>query len=102
MQYFHLITKRKYEGLILKGPQDHYYTNGTRIHWGKLKKGFRQKKEDKGQIDLDLILMGADYGRGKKAKFFSSFLMGVNYGGKIIPISRVGTGFTDDELESLT
>jgi hypothetical protein len=41
MEYFHAITKRKYEGLILKGPEDHYYTNGTRIHWGKLKKGFR-------------------------------------------------------------
>jgi hypothetical protein len=41
MEYFHAIIKRKYEGLILKGPEDYYYTNGTRIHWGKLKKGFR-------------------------------------------------------------
>ncbi len=41
MDYFHSVVKRKYEGLILKGPYDLYYTNGTRIHWGKLKKGFR-------------------------------------------------------------
>lgn len=102
MGYFHAIIKRKYEGLILKGPEDHYYTNGTRIHWGKLKKGFREKKEDKGLIDLDLILMGADYGRGKKASFLSSFLMGVKKGDKIVPLSRVGTGFSDDDLEHLT
>ena len=53
-------------------------------------------------IDLDLILMGADYGRGKKSKFFSSFLMGVKKGANIVPISRVGTGFSDDDLEQLT
>lgn len=47
-------------------------------------------------MDLDLIVMGADYGRGKKTKYFSSFLMGVKYGIKIVPISRVGTGFSDE------
>jgi ATP-dependent DNA ligase len=46
--------------------------------------------------------MGADYGRGKKTQLFSSFLMGVRQGSNIIPISRVGTGFTDDDLEELT
>lgn len=46
--------------------------------------------------------MGADYGSGKKARFFSSFLMGVKFGTKIIPISKVGTGFTEDDLEMLT
>jgi ATP-dependent DNA ligase len=40
--------------------------------------------------------MGADYGRGKKANYFSSFLVGVKSGINIVPISRVGSGFTDD------
>lgn len=46
--------------------------------------------------------MGADYGRGKKAKFFSSFLVGTIHNNKIIPLSKLGTGFTDEDLERLT
>ncbi len=43
--------------------------------------------------------MGADYGKGKKSNFLSSFLLGIRNGDKIIPISKVGSGFTDDDLE---
>lgn len=46
--------------------------------------------------------MGADYGRGKKSKFFSSFLVGTLHNEKIIPLSKLGTGFTDEDLEILT
>ena len=46
--------------------------------------------------------MGADYGKGKKSKYLSSFLLGIRNGDKIIPISKVGSGFTDDDLEELT
>lgn len=42
--------------------------------------------------------MGADYGRGKKSKFFSSFLIGTLHNQKIIPLSKLGTGFTDEDL----
>jgi ATP-dependent DNA ligase len=45
-------------------------------------------------MDLDLVLMGADYGKGKYNSIYSSFLLGTLHQGKIHPISKVGTGFT--------
>lgn len=99
MKYFREVVRDGYEGLMLKGVDDLYCLNGSRLYWGKLKKGFRLRKEDKGYIDLDLIVIGADYGRGKKATYFSSFLVGVKYGIKIVPVSRVGTGFADEQLQ---
>ena len=92
------MIKQKHEGLILKGVDDHYYTNGTRKYWGKLKKGCRISQKDTGSIDLDLIVMGADFGQGKRSRLFSTFLLGVYHEGSIYPVSRVGTGFTDDQL----
>ena len=46
--------------------------------------------------------MGADFGQGKRTNIMSTFLLGVYHEGKIYPISRVGTGFTDEELSNLT
>ncbi len=45
-------------------------------------------------MDLDLIVMGADFGKGKNKNVYSSFLLGTKYNGKIHPISKVGSGFT--------
>ena len=41
LNYFLKAIEEKNEGLIIKGSSDFYYTNGTRRHWGKLKKGCR-------------------------------------------------------------
>ena len=42
-----------------------------------MKKGCKIHKSDTGSIDLDLILMGADYGKGKKKDIFATFLLGI-------------------------
>ena len=40
--------------------------------------------------------MGANRGNGyKNSKDFTSFLMGTPYKGKIVPVSQVGSGFTE-------
>ena len=90
------MIQKNHEGLILKGTTDLYYTNGTRKYWGKMKKGCKIRSIDTGFIDLDLIVMGADYGQGKKKNLLATFLLGVYHEGKIYPISRVGSGFTDE------
>ena len=90
------MVEKKREGLILKGVDDMYYTNGTRKHWGKMKKGCRIHQSDTGSIDLDLILMGADYGKGKRKSTFATFLLGIYHEGKIYPVSRVGSGFKEN------
>lgn len=46
-------------------------------------------------IDLDLVVMGADFGKGKKIKVLSSFLLGTKHDGKYVPIAKVGSGFSD-------
>lgn len=47
--------------------------------------------------------MAGYYGKGKNKKLLSSFLLGVKTNKeKIIPISKVGTGFTDKFLKYIT
>ncbi len=72
-----------------------YFTNGSRRHWGKFKKGCKIENSDTGQIDLDLVLMGFSFGQGKRSNFFSAYLVGVYHEGKLFPVCKVGTGFTD-------
>lgn len=94
--FFKEALERKYEGLIIKGTKDKYYTNDSRTHWKKLKRGFTNNRDTRiSKIQLDLIVMGANKGKGSNnTKLFTSFLLGAKYQNKIIPISAVGTGFT--------
>jgi ATP-dependent DNA ligase len=46
--------------------------------------------------------MGVIYGEGKKNQFFATFLLGAYLGDQVIPITRIGTGFTDEELQTFT
>lgn len=89
--------ERKYEGIILKGAKDLYYTNDSRVHWKKLKRGFINTRDPNiSKVELDLVLMGANRGKAfKNNNIFTSFLMGTPHNNKIVPISNVGTGFTD-------
>lgn len=52
------------------------------------------------KIQLDLIVMGANRGQGNKNfKSFTSYLLGTKYQGKIIPISNVGSGLTEEMIQ---
>jgi ATP-dependent DNA ligase len=57
---------------------------------------------DKGRIELDLVVMGVIYGEGKYSKYFATYLLGAYLNGKLHPVSRVGTGFMEQQLEELT
>ena len=47
---------------------------------------------------LDLAVIGAEWGEGKRAHVFGSFLVACQDAGKLIPLSRVATGFSDEQL----
>jgi len=47
---------------------------------------------------LDLAVIGGEWGEGKRAHVFGSFLVACNDGGKLIALSRVATGFSDEQL----
>jgi ATP-dependent DNA ligase len=77
-EFFREALERKYEGLIIKGSNDLYFTNESRSHWKKLKRGFANNRDSKiSKIELDLIVMGANRGQGSKnSKSFTSYLLG--------------------------
>jgi len=79
-----------------------YYTNGTRKHWGKFKRGCKIEKVDTGLIDLDLVVMGVIKGSGKNSNYFATYLLGTYIDDKLYPVSKLGSGFTEDELSYFT
>jgi DNA ligase-1 len=78
-----------HEGIMLK-VRDSPYTPGQRgKYWIKIKP----------VVDtLDLAVIGAEWGEGKRAHLFGSFLVACQDQGNLIPLSRVATGFSDDQL----
>ena len=60
-------------------------------------------KHKPARINLDLVVTSAKYGEGKRAGWFGSFgLSARNNEGDFIPVGYVGTGFSEEELASLT
>ncbi len=90
--YYHTALDAGHEGVMLK-LLDSRYTPGIRgKDWVKIKP----------EADtLDLVVTGAEWGEGKRAHVFGSFLLSVRSNGKLVPISRVATGFTDEQLNRL-
>jgi DNA ligase-1 len=52
---------------------------------------------------LDLVILGAEWGEGRRAHWLASFLLGVkDMYGKFKEIGKVGTGITDEMFKELT
>jgi len=78
-----------HEGLMLKVLSSPYTPGQRGKNWIKIKP----------EVDtLDLAVIGAEWGEGKRAHVFGSFLVACQDQGKLIPLSRVATGFSDDQL----
>ena len=87
------------EGLMLK-TLDAPYRAGTRgSNWLKLKREYRNELGD----SLDLIVIGAYFGRGRRTGLYGTLLLGsYNPEEDDFPsICKVGTGFTDESLDQL-
>ena len=78
-----------HEGIMIKVPSSPYTPGQRGKNWIKIKP----------EVDtLDLAVIGAEWGEGKRAHVFGSFLVACQDTGKLIPISRVATGFSDEQL----
>jgi DNA ligase 1 len=78
-----------HEGLMLKVPSSPYTPGVRGKNWIKIKP----------EVDtLDLAVIGADWGEGKRAHYFGSFLLACQDQGTLVPLSRVATGFSDEQL----
>jgi DNA ligase-1 len=84
-----------HEGVMLKNPLS-LYTPGKRgKNWLKLKPVMET---------LDLVVIGGEWGEGRRASFFGSYLLACydTDNDKFLPIGRVATGISDDQLDELT
>jgi DNA ligase 1 len=78
-----------HEGIMIKVPASPYSPGQRGKNWIKIKP----------EVDtLDLAVIGAEWGEGKRAHVFGSFLVACQNAGKLVPLSRVATGFSDEQL----
>jgi len=96
--FFLLAIENGCEGLVIKnaGPESIYQAGARGWLWIKLKRDYRAELVD----TLDLVVIGALYGRGRKGGNLSSFLMAVYDPDNDIfrSVCKVGTGFKDDDI----
>ena len=89
------------EGLMIKAMhRESYYVAGVRGWlWVKLKKDYKSEMVD----TVDLVVVGAFYGKGKRGGKLSSLLMAAyNPENDVFrTVCKVATGFTDEELERM-
>jgi len=83
-----------HEGVMMKNPDSTYIPGKRGKNWLKLKEVMET---------LDLVVIGGEWGEGKRSHLLSSFVLAcIDENGELIPVGRVATGFTDEDLEELT
>jgi DNA ligase-1 len=88
------------EGIIVKKSDANYVPGRTGYRWVKMKE--EEKALGKLADTVDCIVMAYYVGRGKRASFgVGGFLVGVNKGEKILTLTKIGTGLTDEQFRQL-
>ena len=85
------------EGLVIKDLKGVYRAGAREYLWIKLKKEYKSEMSD----TLDLVIIGALYGRGKRANTYGALLLAA-YDKKydvFRSFCKVGTGFSDENLK---
>ena len=82
-----------HEGAMTKDPESKYEPNKRGVNWLKLK--------PEGET-IDAVVIGGEYGDGKRSDDISTYKMALWDNNKLVGIGSVGNGFTDDEYEELT
>lgn len=85
------------EGLMLKALDAPYRAGMRGSNWLKLKREYRNELGD----SLDLVVIGAFFGRGRRTGKYGTLLLATyNDQNDTFPsICKVGTGFTDENLD---
>ncbi len=89
------------EGIMIKAVHEKsYYVAGVREWlWIKFKRDYKSEMMD----TVDLVVVGAFYGRGKRGGLLSSLLMAAYDPQRDVfkTVCKVATGFSDEELENM-
>jgi len=90
------MLSRGLEGAVVKRPAAPYHAGARQFNWVKLKRGYQELLAD----SFDVVVVGYDYGRGKRAKLGIGSLLCCVYDPArdlFRTVSRVGSGLTDEE-----
>ncbi|MCS7134318.1 MAG: ATP-dependent DNA ligase [Candidatus Pacearchaeota archaeon] len=75
--------KKGMEGIIMKNLNSHYQPGARVGTWVKFKPT---------QEPLDLVIVGAEWGTGKRSGWLSSFILACRHEDKFLEVGKVGTG----------
>ncbi len=82
-----------YEGLVVKDPDSPYAMGKRGSGWVKLKE----------ELDtLDVVIVAAEYGHGKRAGVISDYTFAVRDGDELKTIGKAYSGLTDKEIDEMT
>ncbi len=92
-EFYKKALKDNQEGIMMKNLEA-AYKPGRRVgHMIKVKPEER---------DYDLVIIGAEYGKGKRSGWLSSFILGCKDNGKYLKIGKVGTGIKEKSEQGLS
>lgn len=91
--YYNKAINAGYEGVMIKDANASYQAGSRSVSWAKHKPA---------RIDLDVVVLSARYGEGRKSNVLSSFDIAVRSDSGFISVGSVGTGLTDTDLTKLT
>ncbi len=94
-EFYKYSLSQGHEGVMVKN-LDAPYKPGSRV-------GYMYKIKPVMET-LDLVIVGATWGEGRRANWLASFLLGARDAetGKFLEIGRMGTGFTDEQFKEMT
>jgi len=97
-RFFHEAISNDCEGIICKSLRaDSVYEMGARGWlWIKYKRDYRSELTD----TMDLVVVGAFWGRGKRAGYYGALLLAAydEESDQFYTVCKVGSGFTDEDL----
>jgi DNA ligase 1 len=94
-QTFQQARQRLNEGLVIKDPESFYLPGNRGMFWFKLKKEL---------ATLDVVVVRAEFGHGKRNNVLSDYTFAVRdeTTGRLLPIGKAYSGLTDTEIAELT
>jgi DNA ligase-1 len=98
-KFFESSIENGCEGLMCKDLNSTYQAGSRGMSWVKLKRSYQSKMIE----PIDVVIVGAFSGKGRRSGTYGALLVAVyDHKKDVFPtICKVGSGFTDEELNSL-
>jgi DNA ligase-1 len=95
LEIYNDALKAGHEGVMIKNPESAYSPGKRGKNWLKKKPVMET---------LDLVVIGAQWGYGRRTSFLGSYALACHDPdtGLFLPVGRVATGFSDEQLAELT